>query len=62
MLFQEITPDTSGYMIAGYVVAFTVMSLYLLSLYLRNRNLHRDLETLESLQPEKPKTTIKKKK
>ncbi len=62
MFFQEATPDTSGYMIAGYAVAFTVMGLYLLSLYLRSRNLKRDLETLESLQPEKPKTKPKKKK
>jgi CcmD family protein len=62
MFFQEITPDTSGYMIAGYTVAFTVIGLYLLSLYLRNRNLKRDLETLESLQPEKPKTKPRKKK
>jgi len=62
MLFQETTPDTTGYMIAGYAVAFTVMGLYLLSLYLRNRNLERDLETLESLRPEKPKAKPKKKK
>jgi hypothetical protein len=49
MFFQEAPPDTSGYMIAGYLFAFTVMAIYLLSLFVRWRNLHKDLETLESL-------------
>ena len=49
MFFQELTPDTSGYMIAGYVVAFIVMGLYVASLYLRNRNLNRDMAMLEEL-------------
>jgi len=61
-MFLQTTPDTSGYMIAGYTIAFTVMGLYLLSIYLRNRNLKRDLETLESLQTEKPKPKKKIKK
>ena len=62
MLFQEPTPDTSGYMIAGYVVAFVVMALYVASLYLRNRNLNRDMAMLEEmdkpvvkLEPQQPK-------
>lgn len=55
MFLLETTPDTSGYMIAGYVVAFAVMGIYVASLYIRNRNLNRDLETLESMQNEKPK-------
>ena len=69
MFLQEVTPDTSGYMIAGYAIAFIVMSLYVISLYLRNRNLKRDLETLEELdessaQPEidPPKSGKKEKK
>ena len=49
MLFQEPTPDTSGYMIAGYAIAFLVMSLYVLSLYLRSRNLNKDLVILEEM-------------
>ncbi len=49
MFLQDVTPDTSGYLIAGYAVAFIVMGLYVLSLYLRNRNLHQDLTTLEEL-------------
>jgi uncharacterized membrane protein YciS (DUF1049 family) len=49
MLLQETTPDTSGYMIAGYAIAFLVMGLYVFSLYLRNRNLKRDLSTLEEM-------------
>ena len=56
MLLQT-TPDTSDYMIAGYTVVFTVMAIYLFSIYIRNRNLKRDLETLESMQAEKPKNT-----
>ena len=43
------TPDTSTYMIAGFVVSFLTLGLYVLSLYVRNRNLRRDVETLESL-------------
>ena len=49
MFFQELTPDTSGYMIAGYVVAFVVMGLYVASLYLRNRNLNQDMAMLEEM-------------
>jgi hypothetical protein len=50
---METIPDTSGYMIAGYVITFITMGLYVLSIYLRNKNLHRDLETLEELDPKK---------
>lgn len=46
---METIPDTSGYMIAGYIITFLTMGLYILSVYLRNKNLHRDLETLEEL-------------
>ena len=49
MLFQQATPDTSGYMIAGYVVAFLVMGLYAASMYLRSRNLKQDISTLEEI-------------
>lgn len=58
-MFLEATPDTSGYMVAGYIVAFVVMGIYVASMYIRNRNLKRDLETLESMQTEKPKATKK---
>src|SRR5258706_157997 len=61
-MFLETTPNISGYMIAGYVVVFTVMAIYLFSIYIRNRNLKQDLETLESLQAEKPKAVQKKSK
>jgi hypothetical protein len=50
MFFQEITPDTSGYMIAGFAIAFIVMGLYVFSLYLRNRNLNQDLSLLEEME------------
>lgn len=48
-IFQQATPDTTSYMIAGYAVIFSVLLLYLFSLFIRNRNLKRDLETLEEL-------------
>ena len=51
---METFPDTSSYMIAGFVISFLTMGLYVLSVYLRNKNLHRDLETLEELDPQKP--------
>ena len=60
MFILETTPDTSGYMIAGFLVTFITMGIYVASLYIRNRNLERDVETLESMQVEKPKTTKKK--
>ena len=50
------TPDTSTYMIAGFVISFLTMGIYVLSLYIRNRNLNQDVETLESLQSENPKS------
>ncbi len=53
MFFQEITPDTSGYMIAGYAIALTVMAIYLASLIIRWRNLNRDLEMLAEMDKEK---------
>jgi hypothetical protein len=53
MFFQEVTPDTSGYMIAGYVIAFSVMAIYVLSLVIRWRNLKQDLALLEEMQKEK---------
>jgi hypothetical protein len=56
---MEITPDTSSYMIAGFAVTFITMGIYIASLYIRNRNLKQDVETLESMQNEKPKATKK---
>ena len=53
---MEITPDTSGYMIAGFVISFITMGIYIASLYIRSRNLKQDIETLESMKVEKPKS------
>ena len=53
MFFDQGTPDTSIYMIAGYSIFFVISVIYLASLFIRTRNLHRDLDTLESLQEEK---------
>jgi hypothetical protein len=58
-MFIETTPDTSSYMITGFVVSFLVMGIYVASLYVRNRNLKQDIEILESIQTEKPKSQQK---
>jgi hypothetical protein len=58
-MFLETTPDTSSYMIAGYVISFITMGIYVASLYIRKNNILRDIETLESMQAEKPKATKK---
>ena len=59
MFLLETTPDTSGYMIAGFLVTFVTMGIYVPSMYIRNRNLKQDVEALESMQTEKPKTMKK---
>ncbi|HLA87184.1 MAG: hypothetical protein Q7J80_04030 [Anaerolineales bacterium] len=52
---MEITPDTSGYMIAGYIITFLTLGIYIFSIYQRNKNLKRDLETLKSFEPKQTK-------
>lgn len=52
MLFQDVTPDTSGYMIAGYAIFFAISTLYVISLIVRRRNLEKDLQTLEEMKAE----------
>ena len=67
MLFQEATPDTSGYMIAGYAITFIILGIYVASMYLRNRNYQQDMTVLEEMdraaavKPEKPARTVTKK-
>ncbi|MGE5643893.1 MAG: hypothetical protein ACM3Y8_12860 [Byssovorax cruenta] len=60
MYFQEVTPDTSGYMIAGYVIAFVLMGLYVASMYLRSRNLKQDMTMLEEMEKSTPPPVHKK--
>jgi hypothetical protein len=55
MFFQELTPDTSGYMVAGFIVAFTVMGIYVASLIIRWRNLNQDQQLLEEMEKERVK-------
>jgi hypothetical protein len=67
MFFQEITPDTSGYMIAGYATTFIILAIYVTSLFLRQRNLKQDMDMLAELEktaekPAKPVTKRGKKK
>lgn len=63
MFLQEITPDTTGYMIAGFAVTFIILAAYAASLYLRNRNLKQDLDMLTEMerlaQPEPKRKTSK---
>jgi hypothetical protein len=54
MFFQEVTPDTSGYMIAGFVISFVVMGVYVASLYLRSRSLKQDKKLLEEIDEATP--------
>ena len=51
-LALQTTPNTVPYMIAGYVVIGTVGLVYVISLLVRQRNLKRDVETLEMLTRE----------
>lgn len=60
MFLQEITPDTSGYMIAGFVIAFVVMGLYVASIYLRSRSLKQDMKLLEEMDEAAPSAQKKK--
>ncbi len=52
MLFADVPPDTSAYMIAGYIIFFVVTAIYVASLYVRTNNLSRDLETLKDVEEE----------
>ncbi len=58
-LLEEV-PNTLNYMILGYAFFFIVMGIYIASLYIRDRNLKRDMETLESMRTEEKKPTKKK--
>jgi len=59
MRFQDAIPDTSPYMIAGYTVFFVISAIYLVSLAVRRRNLERDLKTLESIEAESRRATVR---
>ena len=50
MFFQDVTPDTSGYMIAGYAVAFIILAVYVASIYIRHKNLRQDVEMLAEME------------
>lgn len=56
MFFQETTPDTAGYMIAGYAATFLILAVYVASLYLRSRNVQQDMDMLEEMEQNAPKT------
>lgn len=50
------TPDTWNYFWLGFGITLVVLALYILSLWARQRNLERDLETLQSLTEDPQKT------
>jgi len=51
---QEGTPNTVAYLILGYVIIGVVGVGYVVTLLWRQRNLHRDVEMLETLEREEP--------
>lgn len=59
MFFQEVTPDTSGYMIAGFTIAFVILAIYVASIYIRNRNLRQDMAMLEEIHQQAAKVESK---
>jgi len=52
-LLQQAPAETTRYMLAGYSVIFGIMITYIVSLIVRNRNLKRDMESLNELEQEK---------
>jgi len=52
MLFQDVPPNTSAYMIAGYAIFFAISIIYMISLVVRRRNLEKDLQVLEAMEAE----------
>ncbi len=52
MMFADVPPDTSAYMIAGSIIFFVVTAIYVASLFVRTANLSRDLETLKEVEQE----------
>ena len=49
MLELQSVPDTVNFLIAGYVVIGTVGLIYIGSLVLRQRNLRRDVDTIDTI-------------
>ncbi len=47
---QQAPAETTNYMLAGYAVIFSVMLIYVVSLALRQRNLKREMQTLQELE------------
>ena len=50
MFLQEITPDTSFYMLLGYAVFAILGGGYVVSVLARSRNLRREAETIARIQ------------
>jgi hypothetical protein len=52
---MDTIPNTTDYMTAGFVVSFLTLGIYVLSIYIRNKNLKRDLDTLEDMEKSEKK-------
>ncbi len=52
MLLQDITPDTTFYMLLAYAVFAILGGSYVISLIARRRNLQRQSETIARTQVE----------
>ena len=52
MFLQEITPDTSFYMLLGYAAFAILGGGYVVSVLARSRNLRREAETIARIQVE----------
>ena len=50
MLLQQITANTTEYMIMGFAVIFGTMGIHLWSLYSRANRLKKDLALLEEME------------
>ena len=57
-LFQDTPPDTLRYLLLGCVFLIVLPALYVLSFFLRQRNLERDLETIETLTNEEKERPV----
>ncbi len=49
-ILQQAPAESTRYMIAGYAVILSIMLLYIISIFVRQRNLKRDLKTLDEMQ------------
>ncbi len=52
-IIQQAPAETTQYMLAGYIVILSIMLIYIISIFIRQRNLKRDLQTLNEIGKDK---------